>query len=52
MEIAGGGCYSGWDVQTTPRRSGQFLLSSVNGFLDQAKADMRNRGVHAMLCPV
>jgi hypothetical protein len=27
-------------------------LSSVNGFLDQAKADMRNRGVHAMLCPV
>jgi hypothetical protein len=27
------------------------FLSGVNGFLNQADADMRNRGVQAMLCP-
>jgi hypothetical protein len=26
------------------------FLSGVNGFLNQAEADMRNRGVQAMLC--
>jgi hypothetical protein len=27
------------------------FLSGVNGFLNQVKADMRNRGVKAILCP-
>jgi hypothetical protein len=27
------------------------FLSGVNGFLNQAEADMKNRGVQAMLCP-
>jgi hypothetical protein len=27
------------------------FLSGVNGFLNQAEVDMRNRGVQAMLCP-
>jgi hypothetical protein len=27
------------------------FLSGVNGFLNQAEADMRNRCVQAMLCP-
>jgi hypothetical protein len=27
------------------------ILSRVNGFLNQAEGDMRNRGVQAMLCP-
>jgi acyl-homoserine lactone acylase PvdQ len=28
------------------------FLSGINGFLNQAEADMRNRGVQAMLAPV
>jgi hypothetical protein len=40
----------GLDVQTDPRRWENFL-SGVNGFLNQAGANMRNRGVQAMLCP-
>jgi hypothetical protein len=47
---ADGGSFSGLDVQTTPRRSGEFL-SWVNGFLNQVETDLRNCGVHAMLCP-
>jgi hypothetical protein len=46
---ADGVCCSGLDVQTTPRRLGEFL-KWVNGFLNQAKVDMRNHGVQAMLC--
>jgi hypothetical protein len=47
---ADGFCCSGLDAQTAPRRLGNFL-SKVNGFLNQAEADMRNRGVQARLCP-
>jgi hypothetical protein len=34
-----------------PQKDWDNFLSGVNGFLNQAKADMRNRGVQAMLCP-
>jgi hypothetical protein len=34
-----------------PQEDGENFLSGVIGFLNQAKADMRNRGVQAMLCP-
>jgi hypothetical protein len=34
-----------------PQEDWENFLSGVNGFLNQAKADMRNRGVQAMLCP-
>jgi hypothetical protein len=27
------------------------FITGVNGFLGQAEADMRNRGVQAMYCP-
>jgi hypothetical protein len=47
---ADGVCCLGLDVQTAPRRLGEFL-KRVSGFLNQAEADMRNRGVQAMLCP-
>jgi hypothetical protein len=47
---ADGVCCSGLDVQTAPRRLGEFL-SGINDFLNQAEADMRNRGVQTMLCP-
>jgi acyl-homoserine lactone acylase PvdQ len=36
------------------RQSEKYLenfSSGVNGFLNQAEANMRNRGVQAMLCP-
>jgi hypothetical protein len=33
-----------------PKKIGR-LLREVNGFLNQAEADMRNHGVQAMLCP-
>jgi hypothetical protein len=34
-----------------PQEDWENFLSEVNGFLNQAEEDMRNRGVHAMLCP-
>jgi hypothetical protein len=34
-----------------PQEDYENFLSRVNGFLNQAEADMRNRGVQAMLCP-
>jgi hypothetical protein len=34
-----------------PQEDWENFLSGVNGFLNQAEADMRNRGVLAMLCP-
>jgi hypothetical protein len=34
-----------------PKEDWENFLSGVNGFLNQAEADMRNRGVQAMLCP-
>jgi hypothetical protein len=48
---ADGVCCSGLDVQTAPRKDWENFLSGVNGFLNQVEADMRNRGVQAMLCP-
>jgi hypothetical protein len=38
-------------MYTHPQEDWDNLLSRVNGFLNQAEADMRNRGVQAMLCP-
>jgi hypothetical protein len=46
---ADGICYSGLDVQTTPRRLGGFLKRGQ--WFSKAEADMRNRGVQAMFCP-
>jgi hypothetical protein len=34
-----------------PQDDWENFLTGVNGFLNQAEADMRNRGVQAMLCP-
>jgi hypothetical protein len=34
-----------------PQEYWENLLIGVNGFLNRAKVDMRNRGVQAMLCP-
>jgi hypothetical protein len=34
-----------------PQEDWENFLSEVNGFLNQAEADTRNCGVHAMLCP-
>jgi hypothetical protein len=34
-----------------PQEDWENFLSGFNGFLNQAEADMRNRGVQAMLCP-
>jgi hypothetical protein len=34
-----------------PQEDWENFLSGVNGFLNQAEADMRNRGVQVMLCP-
>jgi hypothetical protein len=34
-----------------PQEDWENFLSGVNGCLNQAEAGMRNRGVHAMLCP-
>jgi hypothetical protein len=34
-----------------PQEDWENFLSGVNGFLNQAEMDMRNRGVQAMLCP-
>jgi hypothetical protein len=34
-----------------PQEDWENFLSGVNGFLNQAEADVRNRGVQAMLCP-
>jgi hypothetical protein len=34
-----------------PQEGWEYFLSGVNGFLNQAEADMRNRGVQAILCP-
>jgi hypothetical protein len=34
-----------------PQEDWENFLSGVNGFLNQAEADMRNCGVQAMLCP-
>jgi hypothetical protein len=34
-----------------PQEDWENFLSGVNGFLNQAEADMRNRVVEAMLCP-
>jgi hypothetical protein len=50
MKIADGDCCSGLDVQIAPRKFGEFL-KQVNGFLNQAKANVRNCGVQVMLCP-
>jgi hypothetical protein len=35
-----------------PHEDWENFLSRVNGYLNQAEADMRNCGVQAMLCPV
>jgi hypothetical protein len=35
-----------------PQEDWEKFLSGVNDFLNQAEADMRNRGVQAILCPV
>jgi hypothetical protein len=34
-----------------PQEYWENFLSGINGFLNQAEVDMRNRGVQAMLCP-
>jgi hypothetical protein len=34
-----------------PQEEWENFFSGVNGFLNQAEADMLNRGVQAMLCP-
>jgi hypothetical protein len=34
-----------------PQEDWENFLSGVNGFLNQAEADMRDRSVQAMLCP-
>jgi hypothetical protein len=34
-----------------PKKIERILLSGFNGFINQAEADMRNRGVQVMLCP-
>jgi hypothetical protein len=34
-----------------PQEDWENFLSGVNGFLNEAEADMTNRGVQAMLCP-
>jgi hypothetical protein len=34
-----------------PHEDWENFLSRVNGFLNQAELDMRNRGFQAMLCP-
>jgi hypothetical protein len=34
-----------------PQEDWENFLSGVNGFLNQAEEDMRNRVVQAMLCP-
>jgi hypothetical protein len=34
-----------------PQEDWENFLSEVNGFLNQVEADLRNRGVQAMLCP-
>ena len=39
-----------WMYSSKSRDWASFLMG-VNGFLNQAEADMRNRGVQAMLCP-
>jgi hypothetical protein len=33
-----------------PQEDWENILSGVNGFLNQVEADMRNRGIQAMLC--
>jgi hypothetical protein len=38
-------------IYRQPQEDWENFLSRVNGFLNQAEADMRNRGVQAMLCP-
>jgi hypothetical protein len=35
-----------------PKEDWENFLREVNGFLNQAEADMRYRGVQAMLCPL
>jgi hypothetical protein len=34
-----------------PHEDWENFLSGVNGFLNQAKEDMRNHGVQTILCP-
>jgi hypothetical protein len=34
-----------------PQEDWENFLNGVNGFLNQAEADMRNCGVQAILCP-
>jgi hypothetical protein len=34
-----------------PQEDWENFLRGVNGFLNQAEVDIRNRGVKAMLCP-
>jgi hypothetical protein len=34
-----------------PQEDWENFLSGLNDFLNQGEADMRNRGVQAMLCP-
>jgi hypothetical protein len=43
-------CCSGLDVQTTPRRLGEFLKRG-QWFSKSSKGGYRNLGVQAMLCP-
>jgi hypothetical protein len=38
-------------IYRQPQEDWENLLSEVNGFLNQAKADMINCGVHAMVYP-
>jgi hypothetical protein len=48
---ADGICCSGLDVQTAPRRLGEFLKRGQWFFFNPTEADMRNHGVQAMLYP-
>jgi hypothetical protein len=38
-------------IYRQPQEDLENFLSGVNGFSNEAEADMRNRGVQAMLCP-
>jgi hypothetical protein len=38
-------------IYRQPQEYWENFLRGVNGFLNQAEVDMRNRGVQAMLCP-
>jgi hypothetical protein len=41
----------GLGCTNNPKKNLENFLSGVNDFLNQVEADMKNRGVQAMLCP-